>query len=223
MVTAPVPTSDIDSKNIPASAPQLPVIAMVCGANMQDTNEDIDEQTEIERLKAENAKLLKQNNQFVSELVAMRRMYNMTGQNFARERLKLKMREQKCYPEVRLFGRFEKLFGATTIHRLKMLEISSRKDSTFVLECMKKLFGNDERLKYISACGRKHKAHKLRKSILSPKKREIMDDIFIERLLIKQTDEIEINQRYFRLDELIKNAIDNIAQVSRANFILTII
>lgn len=76
---------------------------------------------------------------------------------------------------------------------------------------MKKLFGNDEQLKHVTACGRKNKSQK---SNLSPQKRKILDDIFVERLAIEQIDNNEAQERYLRLNTLINYAIANIVRVS---------
>lgn len=114
--------------------------------------------------------------------------------------------KRKCVPQNQLFKRYKRVFGAATIRRLRAFDISKKKDSTFILECMKKLFENDEQLKNVSACGRK--------SNLSPQKRKVLDDIFVERLAIEQIDNNEAQERYLRLNTLINYAIANIVRVS---------
>lgn len=43
-----------------------------------------------------------------------------------------------------LFSRYKKVFGVPTITRLWRLDSSRKMDSSFILQCMKTLFGNDE-------------------------------------------------------------------------------
>lgn len=114
---------------------------------------------------------------------------------------------RKCIPQNQLFKGFKSEFDASTIRRLRAFDISKKKDSTFILVCMKKLFGNDKQLKNVTACGR-------RKSNLSPEKRKILDNLFVERLATEQIDSNEAQERYLRVNTLINNAIANIVRVS---------
>lgn len=72
---------------------------------------------------------------------------------------------------------------------------------------MKKICGNDD-LKSVRACGRKDN------TILSPEKRKIIDDIFIERLAHFSIENTEFNERYVRLNGLINSAVHNMLRVS---------
>lgn len=185
----------------------------------QASTQNVDLQAENERLEAENHglrvtndKLRKENQKIRQELIALKRMYDSTEHNYVQKLLKMKIREQNFSPDVGQFGRFESVFGVEIIERLRALDHSKKRDSSFILECMRKLCSDDAQLKHVTACGRKGK---LQKSNFSEEKRKILDDIFIERLATAQADEIETNDRYFRLNELINNAINNIVRVSR--------
>lgn len=186
----------------------------------QESNQNPDIQAENERLEAENLqlrvendKLRKENQKIRQELIALKQPITITSthHNYVKNRLKLKIHEQKCLPEVGLFRRFESVFGVETIERLRTFDNSRKRDSSFILECMRKLCADDDQLKFVTACGRKKKSQK---NNFPEEKRQILDDIFIERLAVEQADEIEINQRYFRLNELINNGINNIVRVS---------
>lgn len=182
---------------------------------IQTSNPTIDIQAENDRLKVENRqlrvdceKLRRQNQKIHQELLTLKRLYDLTDRSYTQRLLKLEIREQKNFREMGLFGRFVKVFGVQTINRLKKIDSSRKRDSSFILECMKIFCANDEQLMHASACGRMNKTN------FPPEKRKILDDIFIERLAMEQIDDIEVHERYFRLNELINNAINNIIRVS---------
>lgn len=116
----------------------------------------------------------------------------------------------KCDSRSQMFGRFKRILGAATIERLNKLDGSMKRDSTFILECTKKLFGHDEQLKHVTAIGRKQR-HLI---TLSTAKQKFFIDIFMERLSAQQIDETESNKRFGRLNALINNAINNILRVT---------
>lgn len=121
---------------------------------------------------------------------------------------KLQTLRRNRVPRSQLFDRYKNELGQFIIDRLKLINSSRKHDSTFILECARKLFGNDEQLKSITACGRNQaNAH------LSPAKRKILDDIFIERLSNEQIDEKEAKERYLRLNTLINSALRNMVRL----------
>lgn len=122
---------------------------------------------------------------------------------------KFEQQKTQCAPLSQLFGRFRRVFGTSTIERLKKFDGLIKRDSSFILECMKKLFGNDEQLKYATACGRN------KQNSMTSAKRKIIKDIFMERLSIQQIDKIETTKRFNRLNKLINNAINNMLRVRR--------
>lgn len=217
-------TNDVDNKN------SLKVIESVPSQNTNE-NENIDIESENERLKAENLtlkaqlvklqaendELKKQNKKIHQDRYLWLNKIPMRSQDRYHV-LKYKMRERKLMPKTRLFGHFEKVFGAETIRKLRRLDNSKKKDSTFILECMRNLIGNGAELKDVTACGRKHGKNR-ENSLFAPEKREILDDIFIERLTIQPMDDDELSKRYFSLNNLINTAINNIVRVSRVHIL----
>ena len=114
-----------------------------------------------------------------------------------------------------MFERYKTVFGQKIIVQLRALDSSKKRDSSFILLCMKTLFGNVEQLKYVTACGHKNRSGQQQKSNLPPEKRKILDDIFIERLRsIEEIDEEMVQTRHHRLNVLISYAISNIVRVS---------
>lgn len=127
---------------------------------------------------------------------------------------KRKKQKSQCVPQRQSFGRFERIFGEETIERLMMIDGSRKRDSTFILECMRKLFGSNEQLKWKSACGRKQR------STLTSEMRKILENIFKERLSSERLDSIETNKRFSRLSQLINDAINNIIRVRMVQTVL---
>lgn len=170
---------------------------------------------QLAKIKGENEKLTQQHRKMYCDWIALKRMSEANNKNYAQTILKHKLHARKSIPKPRLFDRFESEFDANTLERLKRIDNSKKRDSTFILECMRNLCRNKEQLKNVTACGRKNKA-KQHNSILSLDKREILDDMFIERLSIEKIDEVEVRERYLRLNTLINSAICNIVRVSGA-------
>lgn len=195
-------------------------------ANVQPSNPPSDKVIEIEptreQLKAEigalkskvldletqNVAMSTQNKKLRNDLIALKKLYNATCQNYVQKDLKIKLLAKQNISPIHLFDNFKQLLGADTLKALRKLDSSKKKDSTFVLTCMKKLCGNDDDLKNIRACGRKEN------TILSPDKRKVLDEILIERLANVTTDNAEFNERYLRLNTLINSAINNMLRVS---------
>lgn len=138
---------------------------------------------------------------------ALERNFNSNSNADSVEFLKRKNQKPQCAPQRQSFGRFERIFGAETIERLMMIDGSRKRDSTFILECMRKLFGSNEQLIWKSACGRKQR------STLTTEMRKILENIFKERLSIERLDGIETKRRFSRLSQLIYDAINNIIRV----------
>lgn len=134
--------------------------------------------------------------------------------NVLRKFEKLKKLKRNRIPNNTTFSRYKSELGQFTINRLKRIDNSRKKDSTFILECVRKLFANDKQLESVTECGRNSMMQ--RKTRMSPGKRKIVDEIFIERLSIDKIDETDVKERYLRLNSLISNAIGNISRVSNA-------
>lgn len=168
--------------------------------------------TKVVDLETQNKALSTQNKKLRDDLTALKKLYNATCQNYVQKDLKIKLLAKKNLSTTPLYDDFKHSLGPDTLKVLRQLNSSKRKDSTFILTCMKKLCGNDDNLRNIRACGR------MENSILSPDKRKIIDGIFIERLSNETTENAEFNERYMRLNSLINSAVNNMLRVSAIEF-----
>lgn len=102
------------------------------------------------------------------------------------------------------FDTFKNVFDEKFIEDLKRLDKSRKNDSTFILQCLKKLYKNTEQLQMITACGTDGK------STVSLEKRNVIESLFLERLSNQELTQVEITERYIRLNVLINSSINNI-------------
>lgn len=207
------------SANVSASdfyANHLPTITQN-SEPQSETDDDLKKEnvilkSKVAEMEEKNDALNKANKKLRDDLTALKKLYNATCQSYVQKDLKVKLLAKKNVKSTHLFDSYKQVLGADTIKVLRRLDSSKRKDSTFVLRCMKKLCDNDEQLKNVRACGRKEN------TMLSPEKRKIIDEIFIERLANETTENTEFNERYVRLNGLINSAIHNMLRVSTVLF-----
>lgn len=181
------------------------------------------ENDDIERLKKENTtlkeelnnaklqidQLTKDNKKYHSDLVSLKKLYNTTCQSYVKKEMQLKILEKKQMPHAEidrpLYDSYNNTLGESTVQQLRVIGGNRNRDSTFVLTCMKSICEN-KNLKDFTACGRTKNGH------MSPDKKKMMEDIFFERLINLQLDEMELNERHLRLNCLINSAINNISR-----------
>lgn len=172
---------------------------------------------EIEDLKKENAKLHEESTKSRKDLASLLKVHRETCRMYVNKELKLKLAEKiQITPEKRqdrvLYDTFQDDFGEEALRKLRSISGVKRNDSTFILECMRALFNVDE-LKNKSACGTD-------KCEAIPKiKRDILENIFLERLKSKNLSDIDINERYMRMNRLINISISNITRKKVNKFI----
>lgn len=202
-----VSPSDFYNNNMPtiAKEPKPQSETVITDENLM--NENFMLKSKVAEVEKKNEELNKENKKLRDDLVALKKVYNATCQNYVQKDLKIKLLAKRNIQSTHLFDSHKQVFGSDTIQVLRKLNSSKQKDSTFVLNCMKKICGNDD-LKSVRACGRKDN------TILSPEKRKIIDDIFIERLAHFSIENTEFNERYVRLNGLINSAVHNMLRVS---------
>lgn len=105
-----------------------------------------------------------------------------------------------------LFRDFNGVFSKEQLKKLRSIPSGKRKDSTFVLACMRFLYPDPNILNDRSVTGRA--INKIKKREMTPTKVKIITRILNERLESeKGLDEIEAFQRLDRVKKLIKDAI----------------
>lgn len=174
---------------------------------------DIHIRVENELLKAENTQLKMllnnmkaENENLNSELASLKNLYDTACKNYIHKDFAAELVKKKCVPAKLSFSDHKENLGEMTITQLRKIKGDKRSDSTFILTCVKKLFENNS-LKYVTACGRNMSA------IMLPEKRQIINDLFVERLAREQIRNEELNERHKRMNTLINSAINNILRV----------
>lgn len=166
--------------------------------------------TQLECANVRIDELTKENKKYVSDLISLKKLYNATCQSYVKKEIQLKNMEKKqmSHAEIHesLYEGFKHTLDESTIQRLRVIGDKRCADSTFILTCITKIYGNEANLNEVSACGRK------KNKIMSPAKRKLIDDIFFERLVSLNLDETELNERHQRLNSLINSSINNISR-----------
>lgn len=164
---------------------------------------------QLEQIKSENLKLTTENQKLRNDFAGLLKVHKETCRLYVNKDLKVKVLEKKIIPQAKvLYDTFKSDLGETVLIQLRKLKANKASDSTFILNCIRGLFKDPADLILISACG------KSQNSTLPPKKREIIDSIFLERLTSENIDDSERSARYLRINRLINNAIGNILRPS---------
>lgn len=170
----------------------------------------IDANAEITKLRIENKKISE-------DLASVKRLYNQTCRSYVQKDFKIKLLEKanetkkstNGEPKV-LYEQYEQILGAETLIKLRSVKGMKRNDSTFILQCMRQLYKDPKMVRLKSARGSGNV-----KSTISPDKRQLMENIFADRLSNEDIDEREFSVRYIRLNDLINSAINNIRRAVR--------
>lgn len=140
------------------------------------------------------------------ELEDMKKKYSDVCRKFNKRVLK---NIERKFPSTNgIYDNYEDAFGSSFVSELRGLDQSSRFDSTFILKCMKQLFGNTSQLDLMTACGTDGKF------TVPVEKREIIHDLFLQRLSSQGMSDIQISERYRRVNILINSAINNIRRAN---------
>lgn len=160
--------------------------------------------TENNLLKEENSNLKKKLAETKTQLFDLQKQINGSSSWDCDVDLQTKLKRSKCTQQLRFENHKIKL-GEKTLAKLRQLSDCKQKDSTFILKCMKEVYGVDH-LTEMSACG--HKKNMLEKKVI--------DELFVQRLanLSPEIEFNEVKERYQRLNTLINYAINNILRVS---------
>lgn len=180
----------------------------------QEVNATVENQSlkqENEKLKLENAKLHTENQKLRKDFTGLLKIHKETCRLYVNKEINMKLVEKKIIPQVViLYDSFESDLGRDVLKKLRTVRGNQRSDSTLILQCMRGLFENIDELKMVSAYG------KGGNKTISPKKREILNAIFLERLASENMDDTDKNLRYIRLNRLINTAI---AKINRSKLI----
>lgn len=164
-------------------------------------------QQQIEKLTLENTKCKKENQKIKNDMAGLLKVHKELCRLYVNKEMMLKMAEKRNKQQGSiLFDSFKNDLGENVLCKLRKLHISKRSDSTFILQCMRQLFENEKELNSVSACG--INGHKM----VSDEKRDILDRIFLERLSSDKLTEVELTERYIRLNRHINVAIGNMRQ-----------
>lgn len=213
--TASVSSAGFYEQHLPKPTEEIPV-AMQLERDEQIKNL----KDQVAKLEIENTKLKDENKKCKDDLASLMKVHKETCRMYVNKELKVKLLEKKSTPlskESILFESFKEDFGETVLQNLHKLHGSKRSDSTFILQCMRKLFENDKELSSISACGTDGTA------MISIEKRTILENIFLERLSNEDLNDVETTERYIRLSRHINVAISNIRRANRAKKVATTI
>lgn len=121
-----------------------------------------------------------------------------------------------------LYESFKNDFDENVLKQLRKIQGERNRDSTFILICMRELC-KDIGLNSITAKGtRRGRPSQLEipkeKSPLPMEKREIIDNIFLERLASEKLNDGELSERYVLLNRHINVAITNIKKTNVSFF-----
>lgn len=160
---------------------------------------------ENEKLKQENAKLIQDMQKIKNDYASLKVLYNKVCRTYVSKDLKIDLLEKRCIPGGLLFESHKEELGDDVLKNLRKLKGCRKSDSTFVLKCMRKLYENqNDKLQSRSARGKEGK------TIITPKKREIIQNLLLERLSNEGITAEEVTLRIDRLNDLINDAIANI-------------
>lgn len=167
----------------------------------------------IEKIEADNRKLKDENQTYVKDLKSLKKLYNQACNVYVKKDIQIKLLEQKCVPSGRIYENHKDSLGESVLNAIRKLKGCKRNDSTFILKIIQKLYeGETHKLTNKTACGREGK------SFMSPNKRTIIDELFLERLSNESLEDGELHARYSRLNELTNFAINNITRkISKQN------
>lgn len=163
------------------------------------------QKSQLEEEKIKNELLSKENSKYKRDLTQMRKLYNEVCRTIVKKDLKIKMLEKKFTSPDIIYGKHKDILGQTVLKKLRKLSDGQRSDSTFVYTCLQKIYENDfNRMKNKSVTGSKNT------EILTPEKKKIIEDLFLERLMIANLDENVYSQRFGKLHKHLNTSINNI-------------
>lgn len=159
-----------------------------------------------QKLQQENENIIEQNKKYQDELKSLKKKYNHACVNYVQKDMEIELlKEKKVTPIGRIYDKHKKLLGTALLKKLRNLDGSKRNDSTFILKIVQKVFeGEYEELRNKSACGRDGRSR------MPIEKRNIIRDLFLERLTAEDLNAEEFDKRSSRLNELLNSAINNI-------------
>lgn len=163
----------------------------------------------LKKLEKENKKLVKDNTHLKHVLSHSNRI-NLQ-KDLKIEELEKESKEKREPVSVKLsdktvFSRFADTFDQGELSSLRSIPSSSSKDSTFVLQTIRYLYKKDLSVLNSRTCS----SLVGNKTPISPQKKDIIQEIFHERLNILKLDNIECNSRKNKLNELTMNGIANV-------------
>lgn len=173
-----------------------------------DTAEDLDNEIKqlkekIEKLSAENAQLKQENTKYKNDFAGLMKVHKEMCRMYVNKDLKIKLMEKKGKSQAGvLFDSFKDDLGENVLKTLRRLHGSKRSDSTFILQCIRKLYATDD-ITSVSACGSDQNTR------IPSEKREILEQIFVERLSSENLTDVETSERFLRLNRHINVAISN--------------
>lgn len=177
----------------------------------------VDLEIENEKLKTENLKL-KKDNQDLKKLFNKSNQVNLQkdlliaqlkqqiDENSSNSASNISSSSQKNRQKI-LFTQFEDKIDIAELVKLRSINDKREKDCTFVLQCLRILYKNNERL----LCERTAAKNTSSKRELSPEKKSVISELFYERLSAINLNPNEEQERRSKLRSLIASGIHNIA------------
>lgn len=172
---------------------------------LSQANDTIKKQNEIIIKQKDDIKLLKftinaSNRLCVSKDLKIERL--IKGKNDQNKK-------PKC--ENILYGKFEHKIDASTLDELRKVSFGQNYDSSFILKLVRHLYAKDHSVLLTkSATGVKNK------TAITPSKKSIITDLFRERIVCEENDEVRIALRINRVSTLVNDAINNICRPLKA-------
>lgn len=160
---------------------------------------------ELQELQSKNQQLIKENTKYKNDLVQMRKLYNTAFRTYVKKDMQIKLLEKKVVSTGLIFDAHKNELGEKVLKKLRMLGGDRKSDSTFVLKCVRRLYeSNHDKLKKKSITGSADT------ETITPEKKQIIEQLFFERLSNERIEEDELQQRLSRLNNLLNSAIHNI-------------
>lgn len=189
--------------------------------DLQDENVKL--KAENVQLKAEIEELRKQNAKKQNDLKNLLKLQKETCRMYVNSEMKYKVLKKSVNLQSHvLYESFKNDFDENVLKQLRKIQGERNRDSTFILICMRELC-KDIGLNSITAKGtRRGRPSQLEipkeKSPLPMEKREIIDNIFLERLASEKLNDGELSERYVLLNRHINVAITNIKKTNVSFF-----
>lgn len=177
-------------------------------AEIEKIPSNIDVAGELKQEKEKNNKLtddLKKSVALIKEITQMNLSKDLQIERLSKQLNSVSLNSKSFNPNESLFSAFSGIFAKDQLKELRSISSGKRRDSTFVLRCMRFMYPDANALNNISVTGKKFKG--LVKNKMSEDNVKIITKMLNERLVSEESDEVFILQRLSNVKKLIRDAI----------------